>query len=414
MDNILIGLTGSFGAGSTTTADFLTTKDFKFKKISLSQYLKDNIKKVDPEFLKKEEKERRQLLQDYGDKLRLKNGNSFLVDVVEKEIKKNLETDKVVVDSIKNIEEINKLRNISNKFYLFAIDAKIENRWERLKSNYCDDYSSFVSDDKRDSGEDQPVCGQQVSNCILKADFLINNDDPFFINRHKNININIESFGQKIKSYLYLIDNPGGRPPSIDELSMSYSICLSLKSPCLQRKVGALIINEVFDNKGFLIDFEIISQGFNNPPKEIENCYIKRACQRHLVLDEYENETKFCRNCGKKLKFKKNGEKFCKSHDRKYLKLPSKILDLCRALHAEENAILTAGKYGLPLNSTVLYTTTYPCNDCAKKIIRSQIKKVIYLEPYPVQQAMKALEESGIITQRYEGVNPNSFNKYLS
>lgn len=306
------------------------------------------------------------------------------------------------------------IKNISNKFYLFAIDAKIKNRWERLKSNYCGDYLSFVSDDERDSGKDQPDCGQQVSNCILKADFLINNDDPFFLNEQKELDKNIEMFGQKIKSCLDLIINPGGRPPTIDELSMSYSICLSLKSPCLQRKVGALIINEVFNNNGLLSDFEIISQGFNNPPKEIENCYTKRACQRHLALKEYENDTNFCRNCGNKLEIKENGEKFCINHDRKYLKLPSKILDLCRALHAEENAILTAGKYGLPLNNTVLYTTTYPCLDCAKKIIRSNIKKVIYLEPYPVQQAMQALEESGILIQRYEGVSPNSFNKYLN
>lgn len=413
MDKTLIGLTGSFGAGSTSASVFFE-KSFKFKKISLSQYLKDSIVEKYPDFLNREEKERRRLLQDYGDELRLKNGNSYLVDIIEKDIKNGLKKNDVVIDSIKNVEEINKLKRISKNFHLFAIDAKIKNRWERSKGSYNGDYDSFISDDERDSGKDQPDSGQQVSNCILKSDFLLNNDNSFIFGDQEEVNRNSEEFCQKIRACLDLINKPGGRTPSIDELSMSYSVCLSLRSSCLQRKVGALIINEIFNNKGFRTDFEIISQGFNSPPKEIANCFLKRACQRHLTLEEYENDNNFCRNCGEKLELRKNGEKFCNNHNRKYLKLPSKILDLCRALHAEENAILTAGKYGLPLNNTVLYTTTYPCLDCAKKIIRSNIKKVVYLEPYPVQQAMQALEESGILTQRYEGVGPNSFNKYLN
>ena len=158
MNNILIGITGSFGAGSTKTANFFES-GLKYKKLSLSKYLKDNIETEYPNFLEKEEKERRQLLQNYGDKLRLRNGRSFLVDVIEKEIRENIESGNVVIDSIKNIEEISKLKEISNKFYLFAIDAKIENRWERLKSNYNNDYASFISDDERDSGNDQPSNG---------------------------------------------------------------------------------------------------------------------------------------------------------------------------------------------------------------------------------------------------------------
>ncbi|NCO65633.1 MAG: hypothetical protein COW32_09050 [Candidatus Aquicultor secundus] len=61
----------------------------------------------------------------------------------------------------------------------------------------------------------------------------------------------------------------------------------------------------------------------------------------------------------------------------------SKVLDLCRALHAEEHAILRMGARHMPGELTI-YTTTFPCLLCANKIVQAGIKNVVYIEPYPV------------------------------
>jgi len=83
-----------------------------------------------------------------------------------------------------------------------------------------------------------------------------------------------------------------------------------------------------------------------------------------------------------------------------------KLLDLCRALHAEENAIINLAKNGraVPLNQCTLYTTTYPCRLCAHKIVGLGIKKILYLEPYPDEEAKSVIRNAGISDEFFEGV----------
>jgi len=60
------------------------------------------------------------------------------------------------------------------------------------------------------------------------------------------------------------------------------------------------------------------------------------------------------------------------------ISIPGKLLDLYRAIHAEEEAILQAAKLGVSINDTILYTSTEPCLLCCKKIINSGIKEIIF------------------------------------
>jgi len=79
------------------------------------------------------------------------------------------------------------------------------------------------------------------------------------------------------------------------------------------------------------------------------------------------------------------------------------MLDYCRALHAEESAILNLVKHGTsaPLSKCTLYTTTYPCRLCASKITELGIGRVIYVEPYP-DEASKAILRG--IDEFFQGV----------
>lgn len=78
--------------------------------------------------------------------------------------------------------------------------------------------------------------------------------------------------------------------------------------------------------------------------------------------------------------------------------------ELCYAAHAEQNAIIQAAKEGISLKGCVLYCTHQPCVVCAKMIINSGIKEVIYKEGYPDEFSQKICEEAGVKLTKYNEV----------
>ncbi|MCK4591664.1 MAG: dCMP deaminase family protein, partial [Candidatus Latescibacteria bacterium] len=127
-------------------------------------------------------------------------------------------------------------------------------------------------------------------------------------------------------------------------------------STCLRRKVGAI----------FVRDKRILATGYNGAPKGLKHC----------------------------------GEVGCL---RERLKIPSgERHELCRGVHAEQNAIVQAATSGVNLEGATLYSTTYPCILCSKLIINARVKKVIYLEGYPDQLATEMLDEAGIVVERFD------------
>ena len=138
---------------------------------------------------------------------------------------------------------------------------------------------------------------------------------------------------------------------SWDEYFMEIAELVKTLSTCLRRNVGALIVK---DNR-------IISTGYNGPPSGIDHCEDLGGCYREMLHVP-------------------SGERH----------------ELCRALHAEQNAIIQAAKFGVSTEGGTLYVTHQPCIICAKMIINSGIKKVIYGNPYPDEAAMKMLTDAHI------------------
>ena len=168
-------------------------------------------------------------------------------------------------------------------------------------------------------------------------------------------------------------------------MAMAYSN--SLRSSCLKRKVGAVII----DSKG-----SVFSSGYNEVP------FLERPC-----LSEYGD-------CYRSVSKKGIEDLFKDGQDvlRKNVMKKVKLLEKCRALHAEENAILNVARFGstVALEGATLYTTTYPCNLCANKIAQvGGIRKVVYYEPYPVKEAKEILEKAGIQQEMFEGITFNAY-----
>ena len=97
------------------------------------------------------------------------------------------------------------------------------------------------------------------------------------------------------------------------------------------------------------------------------------------------------------------------------VKINSKMLDYCRALHAEENAIVNMARLSVSADysKATLFTTTYPCNLCANKIAQIGIKKIVYYEPYPQEEAKKTLAEHKVEQIPFQGITFNSYFKFM-
>ncbi len=142
--------------------------------------------------------------------------------------------------------------------------------------------------------------------------------------------------------------------PDWDEYFMKIAELISERSTCLRRKVGAVLVK----------DKRILATGYNGAPTGLSHCE-EVGCIREK------------------------------------LKIPSgERHELCRGLHAEQNAILQAAYHGVSIKGSKLYITCHPCSVCAKMIINAGIEEIIIKEGYPDKMAEDILKE-GKIKVRY-------------
>jgi len=138
--------------------------------------------------------------------------------------------------------------------------------------------------------------------------------------------------------------------PSWDEYFLEMAQLVAKRSTCLRRSVGAVLVR----------DKRILATGYNGAPSGLEHCF-EVGCLR--------------------LK----------------LKVPSgERHELCRALHAEQNALIQASLHGISVKGATLYATTQPCVICAKMLINAGIKEIVITEGYPDKMAMDFLRQAKI------------------
>ncbi len=416
-NSIVIGLTGRFGAGCTVTSRYFE-KIKKLKIYHLSDCLKKLAYEKHKDFKNLSAVSRRNILQDIGDKLRQDNPIALVQPVIE-EIKKN-KIQKVVIECLRNPNEINALKDHFGKdFFLFAIDAETDKRWERLKANY-DNKKQFEENDKRDEGKKQPFYGQKVKDCMELADIYINSNEDFFDEENQKNKEVIDIYAQRLDDFYNFILKPNSyRPPYPDETCMHHAFTEAMCSRCSSRQVGAVIVHEVNSSQNDKNTFYgnhyfVIATGCNNVPPGEQACNeiiiagASNDCYRKHIKSKYFKEYKYCKMCGDNLK----NNLLCKKcgHDNGIL--PGKLLDICRAVHAEEASILQAAMLGSSsLKGTKLYSTAFPCMLCCKKIIAAGIKHVVYLESYPLEEslAIDMFKKCGVKVSKYQGVNPPSY-----
>ena len=141
--------------------------------------------------------------------------------------------------------------------------------------------------------------------------------------------------------------------PSWDRYFMDIAVLVSSRTTCLRRRVGAVIVK----------DKRLLSTGYNGAPVGLRHCAELGCLRQKLGV--------------------KSGEKH----------------ELCRAIHAEQNAIIQAATFGVPLQGASIYITHFPCVLCSKMIINAGIKRIVYSQGYPDQMSQEILKEAKLKTE---------------
>ena len=376
---MIIGVVGPFGSGCSYVAQNFLEKELNYTYFSLSDILREEYYKIND--IPPGTHVPRDKLQDFGNELRKDNGADYLSQRVWEKIEPFKSENNYVIDSIRNPEEVWFLKQKDVNFFVFGIFANTTVRWNRIKKAYNGNQAQFSSDEKRDKGE-KVSYGQRVTDAFLTSDAIILNEDSI-VNKNEAYNTLLA----KVNKYIELFKGTAEtKAPTEMESIMAMAYSNSLRSSCLKRKVGAVIV----DSKG-----NVFSSGYNEVP------YLEKPC-----LSMYGG-------CYRSVNKKEIEELFSGEQDslKKSVMDKVKLLEKCRALHAEENAILNVARFGSAsaLNNATLYTTTYPCNLCANKIAQVGIKEVVYYEPYPVVEAKETLEKANVVQKMFEGITFNAY-----
>lgn len=143
--------------------------------------------------------------------------------------------------------------------------------------------------------------------------------------------------------------------PSWDQYFMELTSVVAKRSTCLRRKVGALLVKEG----------RVLATGYNGAPSGLKHC----------------SET----GCIREERNIPSGQRH----------------ELCRGLHAEQNAIIQAALHGTSIDGATLYCTHQPCVVCAKMIINAGIDEIIIGGSYPDELSASMLEEAGVGVKRF-------------
>lgn len=136
---------------------------------------------------------------------------------------------------------------------------------------------------------------------------------------------------------------------------MEMAHVIASRSTCLRRSVGALLVR----------DKRILATGYNGAPSGLRHCE-EVGCLREKMG------------------------------------IPSgKQLELCRGLHAEQNAIIQGALHGVSLKGSVLYCTTQPCVTCAKMLINAGVRRIVYEGDYDDELAREMLQEARVELVRW-------------
>jgi dCMP deaminase len=137
--------------------------------------------------------------------------------------------------------------------------------------------------------------------------------------------------------------------PTWEDYFMEIARVVATRSSCLRRQVGAVLVK----------NRQILATGYNGVPRGIEHCDVRGCLRDKLGIPSGERQ------------------------------------ELCRGLHAEQNAIIQAAYHGVAINGAEIFSTLQPCITCAKMLINAGVVSVHYCGVYPDALSLELFEEAG-------------------
>lgn len=465
---LLIGLCGLIGAGMNSVRNCLEKElidlGYEIEHIHLSSLIKKYFFPDEPE-LKGYKRYIR--YQELGNIVREAHGPQILAEAAISEIAEiqkkaqiaeGKQDDKdwkfqkkvaYIIDQVKNPSEVELLRMVyqHNFYYIGVIRSETERkrnlRDESILKHEVDD---LIHKDRKSNGDN----GQQTEKAILDADFYIRNTQSHYA-----------SLSEKINRFISLIHGVNGLTPSLNEKGMFYAYTSSLQSACLSRQVGAAILdkdgniiatgrNDVPKFKGGLYsyedkgkDYRCIHKGskcyndiYKNKIKEnIKDIISKELGIEHNKTKRYFSEDTVSKPNQTDINIKEIDPSSCdlelseelvnRISDSIYKKSGlGSLIEFSRSIHAEMDAITSLARIsGANTKGKILFTTTYPCHNCARHIVASGIESVIYIEPYEKSLALELHDDaivdnvddatSKLAFTTFEGVAPRRYQKFF-
>jgi deoxycytidylate deaminase len=325
----------------------------------------------------------------------------------------------LIMQSIKRPAEVDFLReHFGNRLFLLAITQNSEARRKKIIDSFDQgspeerkEWASQCMQMDENGIFDNPY-GQHVQGAFSKADLYLNLDNHFLVVEA------VERFVNAVFNHPFVF-------PSIDEVSMGHAFVEKMRSGDTSRPVGVALVgqdgilkqvayNEVPKAGGGVYTGNENIDGRDWPMKLNTSLESKKQLF-YQVVNFLENET---------------GAFLKEAYDENILNLLKRktnfmdILEYSRNVHAEMNLIANCARNGIEMNGATIYSTTFPCHSCAKHIIASGIKKVVYIDPFAKSRALELFPDSittkependqKVFFQAYTGIAPQNIYFYLA
>lgn len=436
---LVFGLVGPIGVNLEPVISILKSQLKTFNYTTSEIRLSKQIELfLNTEHSKDSEHTRINSLMTEGTKLRIESGRgdavallgiAEIIRVRDNDHGGKFEKNAFILRSIKHPHEVETLRNIYGKgFFLISVysprDVRVTALAERISKSQFENGSFTRSKAEeliaKDELEEGTSLGQDVKDAFPLADLFVNGKSR-------------PSLETQISRFLQLLFGNFFLTPTRDEHGIYHARSAALRSADMNRQVGAAILK---------MEGDLIAVGCNDVPKsggdlywpgdkgdarDFQKGFDSMADERIQVIGEFLEKLK------KNDLLVKNAE----SHDLNTLvnELISgskkdvlkgtrvmSLLEFGRSVHAEMAALMSAARLGISVKDATLYCTTFPCHMCARHIVASGIKRVVYIEPYPKSKAKQLHQDSISVDpstpssdhvnfEPFEGVSPRQYQE---
>jgi cytidine deaminase len=346
-----------------------------------------------------------------------------------------------ILRQLKHPDEVELLRRVYGaSFYLIAGHAPRDQRIKELASRMARKDAQSGQEARFEASaikiievdeKQESDFGQNTRDTYPKADFFANLATP--------------SGKYGVHRFIDLIFGHPFRTPQPEEYAMYQASAASLRSSDDNRQVGAVIVRLTTDLDGTPKNVDVIAEGMNEVPRGGGGFYWDGNSP------DFRDQALLVQNIDRAadIKISALAELIERINQKQWLReslagqtpsalarelLPNlrrtqfmNIGEFSRPVHAEMAAIIDAARRGVAVDGHTMYVTTFPCHNCAKHIIATGIRKVVYIEPYPksrainlhgeemvVESADGKLQEGKVVFFPYSGIAPRQYRRLFS